>query len=140
MDYFVVRRETMNLSSFVQSRNTQNDERKRFLEPEVATLPRTVSRQPPLQRLGLGRLSGKCYNELPTDGIGVSVSDSHRRRWSCYSIFPAFCQDWREQECQPRMRTNRFPDSLSGLPIAHAAWLRYILLRVSGGQPPGLAV
>jgi hypothetical protein len=56
----------VNLSSFVQSRNTQNDERKRFLEPEVATLPRTTPRQPPLQRLGLGRLSGKCYTDRPT--------------------------------------------------------------------------
>ena len=37
------------------------------------------------------------------DGIGVSVSDSHRRRWFIHSIFPAFCQDWREQERQPRL-------------------------------------
>ena len=56
----------MILSRFVQSRNNQNDERKRFLEPEVATLPRTAPRQPPLQRLGLGKLSGKCYTGRPT--------------------------------------------------------------------------
>ena len=64
---------SMNLSSFVQSRNTQNDERKRFLEPEVATLPRTAPRQPPLQRLGLGRLSGKCYNELSTGSVSACL-------------------------------------------------------------------
>ena len=56
----------LNLSSFVQSRNTQNDERKRFLEPEVAALLRAALRQPPLQRLGLGRLPGKCYTGRPT--------------------------------------------------------------------------
>ena len=65
--------QAVNLSSFVQSRNTQNDERKRFLEPEVATLPRTAPRQPPLQRLGLGRLSGKCYNELPTGWVSACL-------------------------------------------------------------------
>jgi len=56
----------VNLSSSVQSRNTQNDERKRFLEPEVVALIRTAPRQPPLQRHGLGGLSGKCYTGRTT--------------------------------------------------------------------------
>jgi len=42
------------------------------------------------------------------DGVGGSLLDSHRRRRSCYSIFPAFCQDWREQERQPRFHAFTF--------------------------------
>ena len=56
----------MNLSSSVQSRNTQRSERQqRFPEPEVVILIRTAPRQPP--RSGcLGRLSGKCYTGKST--------------------------------------------------------------------------
>ena len=34
---------------------------------------RTAPRQPPLQRLGLGRLSGKCYTGKPTDSVEVCL-------------------------------------------------------------------
>ena len=56
----------LNLSSSVQSRNTQRSERQqRFPEPEVVILIRTAPRQPP--RSGcLGRLSGKCYTGKST--------------------------------------------------------------------------
>ena len=86
-----------------------NHDRERFLEPEVVILIRTAARQPPRQRLGLGRLSGKCYTGKPTESeeaclISIAVGSS------AHSIFPAFCQDWREQERQPRLRDMRFPE------------------------------
>ena len=58
--------DVLNLSSSVQSRNTQRSERQqRFPEPEVVILIRTAPRQPP--RSGcLGRLSGKCYTGKST--------------------------------------------------------------------------
>ena len=59
----------LNLSSSVQSRNTQRSERQqRFPEPEVVILIRTAPRQPP--RSGcLGRLSGKCYTGKSTGQV-----------------------------------------------------------------------
>ena len=105
----------LNLSSFVQSRNTQNDERKRFLEPEVATLPRTAPRQPPLQRLGLGRLSGKCYNELPTGSVSACLIPV-----AVGGPATAFSR----RSVKTGGNRNASPGStpsLSGLPIVHAA-------------------
>ena len=57
-----VQARSMNLSRFVQSKNTP----KRFLEPEVVTNYDMRPKQTPPWRLGLGRLSGKCYNGQPT--------------------------------------------------------------------------
>ena len=57
------------------------------------------------------------------DGDGVSLLDSHRRRRVCRSIFPAFCQDWREQKRQPGFGTfpGRSPVCLRRLPEVHPA-------------------
>ena len=105
----------LNLSSFVQSRNTQNDEQKRFLEPEVATLPRTAPRQPPLQRLGLGGLSGKCYTGRPTGSVSACLIPI-----AVGGPATAFSRRSVKTGGNRNASSGSTP-SLSGLPIVHAA-------------------
>ena len=105
----------LNLSSSVQSRNTQRSERQqRFPEPEVVILIRTAPRQPP--RSGcLGRLSGKCYTGKSTGQveaclIPIAVGGSST----------AFSR----RSVKTGGNRNASPGStpsLSGLPIVHAA-------------------
>ena len=45
---------------------------------------------------------------LKADGAGEACLIAIAVGGSAHSIFPVFCQDWREQERKPRLRVMRF--------------------------------
>ena len=156
-------RTCLNLSRKVQSRNTQNGKPQRFPEPEADARSRSAPRQPPRQRLGLDRLSGKCYPGLPTGpetarlipiAVGGSSIAFSRRSVKTGGIRNASLCRKKKRHLAPVTEAsaqagNRsvspsacptsglaFPDS----PFAHTICPKYFRLQTHGGQPPGLAV